>query len=153
MKIDEARTPAGPGYRFAYIGESFSKTALLSARDISSFATFCDDLNPLHHDQDFALASRFGGLIACGSHPASLLMGLLATHFSAKGSMVGVEFVLRFHGPTRPDQELTLRWSVRDIAPNRKLMGELISLEGLVADTSGTRLISCDGKVIVSSGL
>jgi acyl dehydratase len=47
------------------------------------------DTNPIHHDPEFAASSRYGRLIASGTHATALLLGLTASYFSKKGSMIG----------------------------------------------------------------
>lgn len=48
----------------------------LTQMEIANFATLCDNWNPLHHDENYALRTQFAGVIACGSHVTSLMMGL-----------------------------------------------------------------------------
>ena len=58
---------------YAQIGECFEHIETLDKDTISAFANSIGDLNPLHHDDTLAEASRYGGIIACGPHYASIL--------------------------------------------------------------------------------
>ncbi|WGT61277.1 MaoC family dehydratase [Variovorax paradoxus] len=77
--------PIEPGYRF-------SRTHAFDEEQVRKFAEAAGDDNPLHHDAEFARGTRFGGLIASGTHTTSLLMGLTASHFAKKGNVLGINF-------------------------------------------------------------
>lgn len=139
--------------RFAEVGEAFSKQVMLDAKAISDFARSCGDDNPLHHDVKLAAATRFGGVIACGPHYASLLMGLAATHFSQRGSMLGLEFSFRFRAPVKPDVVYELVWNVCEVVWKESLQGEIVSLQGRIADADGSPVLSSEGKVLVTAQL
>lgn len=128
------------------IGETAEKVRTVSAEDIRAFATMSEDFNPLHHDAEFAAASRFGGLIASGPHYTSLLLGLLATHFSRHGPQVGVECAVAFRKPVRPGDTITFRWVVRDIEPKSK--GDLVTLDGLITNQAGETVLTAVGKIL-----
>ena len=78
----------------ARAGERFSSEVALTPRDVAAYAQAAGDSNPVHHDPDFARATRFGRVIASGTHTTALLLGLTASHFSKGGAMVGLEFWL-----------------------------------------------------------
>jgi acyl dehydratase len=139
--------------RFAEVGEVFSRQVTLTAEAIADFAHSCGDDNPLHRDTAFAVATRFGGVIACGPHYASLFMGLAATHFSQRGYMLGLEFSFRFRAAVKPDVAYILTWCVREVIWKESLRGEIVSLEGVIADASATPVLSSEGTVLVTARL
>ncbi|WP_370362795.1 MaoC/PaaZ C-terminal domain-containing protein [Desulfopila sp. IMCC35008] len=51
---------------------------------VSDFANGVGDINPSHHDHEFAKNTRFGRLTASGPHTTALLLSLTASHFSKK---------------------------------------------------------------------
>src|SRR5258706_270369 len=53
-------------------------------------------LSPLHHDAEFASDTRFGRLIVSGTHTSTLPLGLAASHFAMRGTVVGVGFSVAF---------------------------------------------------------
>lgn len=71
------------------VGDSFSKTLVFDKESIRSFATVAGDTNPLHHDEEVAAASRFGGLIASGPHFTALMMGVVAQNVTRSGQALG----------------------------------------------------------------
>lgn len=77
-------------------GERFSTELTLSPAVVAAYANVAGDDNPVHHDPEFATSTRYGRLIASGTHTTALLLGLTASHFSKIGGMVGLEFWVRF---------------------------------------------------------
>ena len=138
---------------YARIGESFEHSETMDEKTISAFAHLIGDLNPLHHDRVAAAASRFGGIIASGPHCASILLAQAANFFSRGTSMVGLEFSLKFQGPARPGDVLRFRWEVTDVVWNEKLRGDIVSLAGSVSNSAGTKILTCQGKVLVYGNL
>src|SRR4030065_453257 len=72
------------------VGERFTDEARFSKEEIAEFARLAGDFNPLHHDEKFARATRFRGIIACRPPTAARLLGMTATHFSKRGPSLGL---------------------------------------------------------------
>jgi acyl dehydratase len=123
------------------------------AEAIRAFATAAGDANPLHHDAEAAAASRFGGLIASGTHYGALMMGLLATELTGHGPGVGMEFALRFRRPVRSGATMRLEWVVTDIRPSPRQRGSVVTVEGTVADAAtGEVAATTTGKCMMFGG-
>ena len=135
------------------IGEKISAQVTLTEAEITEFARLCGDTNPLHSDQTYASQTRFGGIIACGPHHASLLMGLVASHFSKTAAMLGLEFSFHFRKAVRPGETLDLRWEVVAVMPKASLAGEIVSLEGRITNQQGVEVLAATGKVLVTPRL
>jgi acyl dehydratase len=91
--------------------ERFSSEIKLTPAMVAAYAHAAGDTNPIHHDPEFAASSRYGRLIASGTHTTALLLGLTASHFSKKGSVVGLEFWVRFRRPVSRFQiAVARRW-------------------------------------------
>ena len=110
----------------AFVGEQFSKIVSLSQAQISEFALSCGDMNPLHHDPVIAKNSRFKGIIACGPHTTALFMSMVATHFSKKGPMLGLDFSFCFQAAVKENMELLMSWEVVKIEHKASLNGDLV---------------------------
>ena len=112
------------------VGFSFEKTIKLSEEDISTFAKLSGDLNPLHHNEDIAKASRFGGIIASGPQSSALFMGTIATYLAPGYLVLGMRIEGEFRAPVRPDLELQIRWVAKTVIPKPKLNGYIVANEG-----------------------
>lgn len=131
--------------------ERFSKTLVLSAAEISAFAHAAGDTNPLHHDAEFAMQSRYGGVIASGPQTSALLMGAVAAHFSSIAPMVGLEFSFFFRGPVKADEALSLDWLVVQSSPTRSGSASLVELRGRLQTSDGRTAVGAKGKVLVET--
>jgi acyl dehydratase len=82
--------------RSVEIGQTFARSFHFGEQEISEFARSAGDTNPLHHDRKIAELSRFGSIIASGTHCSALMMGLVADRFAREGEAVGLEFSFPF---------------------------------------------------------
>lgn len=133
----------------AYPRERFSRKVALSPAMVVEFAKAAGDSNPIHHDPEFAAATRFGRLTASGPHTTALLLALTASHFSTKGAMVGLEFWVRFRRPIYADETIFLEWMVVKVTPNEKLRGEIVELRGRIKGQDGKTSLGAKGRVLV----
>ena len=131
-----------------YPHERFAKEITLTPTAVREYALSVGDTNPVHHDAQFAAASRYGRLIASGTHTTALLLGLTASYFSAKGSMVGLEFWVRFVRPVSADETIRLEWLVVKVTPNEKLGGDIVELRGRIKGEGGDTAVGAKGRVL-----
>ena len=109
------------------VGERFSEVIHMTPEDAAAFARAAHDPNPLHHDPDVAARSHYGKLTVSGTQTASRLMALIATYFSEKHDVVGVDFSVRFHKAVFADESSvkTLE-QLKDLTPKqRQLMNRM----------------------------
>lgn len=142
--------PAGPAAGLGEIqpGYRFEGVHRFDPAQASAFARAAGDLNPLHHDPDAALASPYGKLLASATQTNALLMGLVATHFSARGNVVGVKFGFELLRPVFADQRVTLSWEVSGVAAHRR-KGHYVDLAGAMAGPDGAILVQGHGRILV----
>lgn len=131
-------------------GERFSKTISLTPDKVSAFATSVADDNPLHHDPAHAATTRYKRLIASGTHTTSLLMALTAEHFSKRGAVVGLEFCVRFKKPVFADETITIEWHVVSVEHSTQLKGDVVEMQGRVANEAGETAVAATGKVLIA---
>ena len=137
----------------AYSHERFSKVVKLSPEAVSDYSRSVGDINPVHHDADFAKTTRFGRLIASGTHTTALLLGLTASHFSKRGSMVGLEFWVRFKKAIFADETIRLEWLTIRVTPNAKLKGDVVELRGRIQNEKGETALGAKGRILVTDAL
>src|SRR5262245_5129960 len=133
--------------------ERFSRAVTLTPDEVAAFARAAGDTNPVHHDPGFAAATRYGRLIASGSQTCSLLMGLTASHFSARGEMVGLEFWFRFRRPVLADETVRVEWLVVKVTPHARLGGDIVDLRGRIRGQDGQTAVGAKGRVLVTDKL
>jgi len=135
--------------RVVRIGERFTATLALPPDSIKSFATLVNDHNPLHHDDAYAKASRFGSLIASGTQPTAHLMAMLATHFSVYAQPLGLEFTLKLVHAVKANDVLTMSWQVTDAHWKPGLNGDLVKLEGQALNQHDETMIKASATIVV----
>jgi 3-hydroxybutyryl-CoA dehydratase len=133
--------------------DRFSSKVKLTPQAVRDYASSVGDDNPVHHDPEFAATTRFGRPIASGTQTGALLMALTAKHFSKGGSMVGLEFWLRFRKAVYADEEIELEWLVISVRPHAKLGGALVDLRGRVRNEKGETALGAKGRVLVTDKL
>ncbi len=133
--------------------ERFSSVVTLTPEAVSAFSTAAGDDNPLHHDAAFAASTRYGRLIASGTHTTALLLALTASHFSKRGAVIGLDFTVRFRRPVYADETIVLEWLVVKVTPNVKLNGEIVDMVGRVKAQDGKTALGANGRVLVTDHL
>src|SRR4051794_41837047 len=85
------------------------------------------DPQPMHLDEEAARRTMMGGLCASGWYACCILMRMSADGFILNSSSMGAPGVdeVKWLAPIRPDDELTLRATVRDtrVSNSRPDMG------------------------------
>jgi 3-hydroxybutyryl-CoA dehydratase len=138
---------------YAQPHERFSAVVSLAPRETRAFAQAVGDTNPIHHDAELAAKSRFGRLLASGPQTTAHLLALTASHFSARGAMLGLEFWVRFRRPVYADETITLEWLVISVKPSTRLNGEVIDLRGRVRKETGETAVGAKGRILVTDKL
>jgi predicted Fe-S protein YdhL (DUF1289 family) len=145
MRVESRRQ----GARVVMLGESFEATLELPPDSIRHFATLVNDTNPLHHDDAYARASRFGSLIASGTQPTAHLMAMLAAHFSQYAQPLGLEFGIRLTRAVKAHDTLTMRWRVIEAKWKASLKGDLVKLEGDAINQLGETVMKATATIVV----
>ncbi|MFN3347841.1 MaoC family dehydratase [Pseudorhodoplanes sp.] len=135
-----------------HVGETFSETLTMTPEEAKAFSRAARDFNPLHLDEGAAAASRYGKLIVSGTQMAAHLMALTATHFTARGEAVGLDFSLRFHKPVYADEIVTLSWEVVEVNPTAAGR-EVVDLKGRVLNQKGEVAVAATGRIMVAEKL
>ena len=122
------------------VGHSFARTVTFDEPAIRAFARAAGDENPLHHDAAYAAASRFGGIIASGTHHGALMMGLVATD-------------LAFRKPVPAGMTMRLEWTVTELEPAPRLGGTIAHLTGRMTEVAtGALVLTATSKCLLMGG-
>jgi 3-hydroxybutyryl-CoA dehydratase len=100
--------------------ERFSKT--VSEGDVYAFAGITGDFAPIHVDEEFARATRFGGRIAHGALLVgfiSTLMGKMTQRLPPPGG-VSYRYEVKFVGPVRFGDTITSELVLEELRPDRR---------------------------------
>jgi 3-hydroxybutyryl-CoA dehydratase len=130
------------------VGYQFSGVHVFDAAQVSAFAHAAGDTNPIHHDVQAAAKTRFGKPIVSGTHTTALLMGLVASHLSRLGHVIGVKFTTELLRPVFSDEQVVLTWEVTGIHAHPR-HGHFVDLEGSVKGSQGDCRVRGFGQVLV----
>ena len=127
------------------VGDSAEITRTIEQSDIQAFADVTGDYNPVHLDESFAKATRFGGRIAHGMLTASLISSVLANKLPGEGSIY-LGQTLQFVAPVFPGDEVTARVTVTEIREGRGI----VKLETICLNQSNEIVIRGEAIVLIS---
>jgi acyl dehydratase len=105
-----------------HVGQSATRSRLVTARDIELFTEISGDRNPLHYDADFAARTRFGGIVVQGGVTTAVLNAVVAEDLPGPGS-VFLQLDLSFRAPVRPGDTITGEVVVTSVRPDKPLTG------------------------------
>src|SRR5215203_949255 len=96
------------------IGDSFSRSREVTDQLVRDFAEVSGDHNPIHLDDEFAAATRFGRRIAHGMLSAAFISGVLGNEM-AERKVVYLSQTLRFTAPVFIGDTVTTTSTVKAI--------------------------------------
>ncbi|NMO92714.1 MaoC family dehydratase [Actinomycetospora sp. TBRC 11914] len=117
------------------VGQTASRSRLVTRDDIELFTAISGDHNPLHYDEAFAAATRFGGIVVQGGVTTAVLNAVVAEDLPGPGS-VFLQLDLRFLAPVRPGDVITgtaVVTAARSDKPITELRVDVCRDDGVVA--------------------
>lgn len=128
------------------VGDSAEITKIITDADIQMFADVTGDHNPIHLDDTFAEATRFGRRIAHGMLGASLISSVLANKLPGQGSVYLAQ-TLQFTAPVYPGDSITARVTVKAIRDDKPIL----KLETVCLNQGDEVVIRGEATVLVSA--
>ena len=129
--------PLGPlGLR---IGQTATRTKTILDADLRAYAEITGDYNPLHFDDEFAAATRFGRRVAQGGITAGLLNALVAMDLPGPGT-VFMSQSLTYTAPAYVGDTLTARVEVVSLKPDKPVC----QLKFEITNQDGTALLEAE---------
>ena len=148
---DLPKAPPGRPYSAVRIGDVFAREVVITERHLGDGAKLIGDFNPLHVDEEFARASRFGGRILHGVITSALMGAELGMVFA--GTALGyLEHNARFLAPVRIGDRLVIRWRVTELIDKPKHGGGIVVAEGEAVNQRGERVAAAHGRMLVGAG-
>ena len=145
------RTSPIAGRRFSEfsVGDTFGSTVDITVAHLDRGAELIGDFNPLHVDDEFAQASRFGGRILHGVLTSALMSAPFGNLVA--GTALGyLEHNARFLAPVRPGDTLTIEWSVVELVPKPHRDGGIVVAECEARNQKGEVVATARGKMLVA---
>ncbi len=127
-----------------FLGESSRLTRTVSADVVDAFARVSTDDNPLHLDDDYAAATRFGKRIAHGMVAASFISAMMGTQFPGHGAIY-MSQSLKFTRPVFIDDVLDVVATVIAYDPERTV----VTLETVVTNQHGKTVLTGEAVCLV----
>lgn len=129
-----AETPATPPFS---VGERFSRELRFEEDAIRHFALVVGDTNPLHHDAALAAKSRFGGMIASGTHTSSMIFACVADYVTSRAPSLGLDIACQFRRAVRAGAVMRVEWEIVAIEPKESLRGHVLRFSGRLLEPRG----------------
>jgi len=117
------------------VGDRAERSREVTEKDIERFTEISGDRNPLHYDEAFAKATRFGEIIAQGGITSAILNAVVAEDLPGPGT-VFLHVNWNFKAPVRPGDQITgivEVTKVRDDKPITELKTSVVRADGIVA--------------------
>ncbi len=127
------------------VGATARRSLTVTDEHLELFARLTGDRNPLHFDEDFARATRFGERIAQGGVTAGILNAVVAMDLPGPGS-VFMSQQLRYLAPVRPGDTITGEVEVRSVRVDQPI----VELALRVTRQDGVRVLEGAARVYVA---
>lgn len=127
------------------VGQSASRSKVITERDIELFGEVSQDTNPVHFDEEFAKTTMFKTRIAHGMLTASLLSATIGLQLPGQGTIY-MKQDLKFLAPVKLGDEVTATVTVSAIDPERRR----VTLDCVVA-VGDTAVIKGEALVLAPS--
>jgi acyl dehydratase len=117
------------------VGQTATRSRLVTSRDIELFTEISGDRNPLHYDAGFAARTRFGGIVVQGGVTTAVLNAVVAEDLPGPGS-VFLQLDLSFRAPVRPGDVITGEVTVTSVRPDKPITAldvRVVRDDGVVA--------------------
>ena len=131
------------------VGERFTRVLLFDRESVKQYATLSLDPNPIHLDEAMAARSRFGRLIASGTHSTGWMSGMLGVFVGERSPSLGLELNFTLRRAVPADQEATVMWEVQSLEAKPTLRGHVMQLAGTLCDPAGVLMVSATAKVLL----
>jgi acyl dehydratase len=132
------------------VGTTFSASLTVTETHLVLAAGMFGDFNPLHVDEQYARASRFGGRILHGPFTSALVAAPVGMYFYT-AALAYLEHTCRFKAPVKPGDTLKSTWKVVDKLDKPKHAGGIVTLRGEARNQDGVVVASAESKMLAGN--
>jgi 3-hydroxybutyryl-CoA dehydratase len=126
------------------IGDSFSKERLVTDELVRAFAEVSGDYNPIHLDEEFAKATRFGRRIAHGMLSGAFISAVLGYEFAEK-KIVYLSQTLKFTAPVYIGDTVTATATITNIREDKNI----VTMDTVCTNQDGGVVVKGESVVMV----
>src|SRR6478752_3079098 len=126
------------------IGDKFSTTREITDELIRKFAELSGDHNPIHLDEEFAKATRFGRRIAHGMLSGAFISAVLGYELKER-KIVYLSQTLKFTAPVFIGDTVTAAATVTNIREDKPI----VTLETICTNQNGETLVKGEAAVMI----
>ena len=126
------------------IGDTFTKSRVVTDELIRAFAEISGDYNPIHLDEEFASKTRFGKRIAHGMLSGAFISAVLGYEFRER-KIVYLSQTMKFTAPVFIGDTVTATATVTNIREDKPI----VTLETICTNQNGDVLVKGEAAVMV----
>jgi 3-hydroxybutyryl-CoA dehydratase len=126
------------------VGDAFSISRLIDDELVRSFAELSGDYNPIHLDEEFAAATRFGRRIAHGMLTGALISAVLGNEFRER-KIVYLSQTMRFVAPVFINDTVTVTATIKSIREDKPI----VTLETVCRNHNGETTLTGEAAVMI----
>jgi 3-hydroxybutyryl-CoA dehydratase len=125
------------------IGDTFSRTTVMTDERIRNYAEACGDTNSVHLDDEYAKTTRFGKRIAHGMLTASLISAILGNDYPGVGTIY-LSQTAKFKAPVFIDDAITAAVEVTAYREDKRI----VTLKTTCTNQDGVLVVEGEAVVI-----
>src|SRR5215211_1974681 len=126
------------------IGDTFTKSRVVTDELIRAFAEISGDYNPMHLDEEFASKTRFGRRIAHGMLSGAFISAVLGYEFRER-KIVYLSQTMKFTAPVFIGDTVIVTATIINIREDRGI----VTLETVCTNQKGETLVKGEAAVMI----
>jgi 3-hydroxybutyryl-CoA dehydratase len=126
------------------VGDSFSKSRLVTDELVRAFAEVSGDYNPIHLDEQFAKTTRFGRRIAHGMLSGAFISAVLGYELVER-KIIYLSQTMKFTAPVYIGDTVTTTSTVKKIREEKNIL----TMETVCTNQDGETLVTGEAVLMV----
>ncbi len=126
------------------VGDSFSKSRLVTDELVRAFAEVSGDYNPIHLDEEFAKDTRFGRRIAHGMLSGAFISAVLGFELVER-KIIYLSQTMKFTAPVYIGDTVTTTSTVKEIREEKNIL----TMETVCTNQNGETVVTGEAVLMV----